>query len=532
MESELKEPMTEKSIEAVYEKETESSFKDSLTRVFNHGFFLVTLEREIHRFQRHGRPLSLAFFDLDEFALRNRRLGVMPCDRILKNVAEVIQSNVRSADLVARYSGDRFAVLLVETGPRQARDVAERIRSAVASLAGGDLTVSVGMSALANGTPKSRDDLIREALSALKEAKLRGKDRTCVFKADAPRLGAGVERVLVVDDDLLNRKLMEGLLRPHGYDIQTVATGSEALYVMAREDIDLVLLDVMMPGLDGFEVCRAIKAEEETRMTPVILITALDDVETKIRGIEAGADDFITKPPNREELTARVKSLLKMKRLNGNLTSMENVLFSLAKSVEAKDRYTQDHVDRVCEIAIAIGKEMGLPEMDLEALRFGATLHDIGKMGIPEEILNKPGPLDERERAVIETHPDIGHRICLPLKRNLGAALDVVRHHHEKLDGSGYPDRLSGDAIPMVARIVAVADIFDALCTDRPYRKALSLDRAFAILEAEAAQGKLDRDVVKRLIGLVSTEEPHFAGLPSSVESKRPPSMERVAGIW
>lgn len=130
----------------------------------------------------------------------------------------------------------------------------------------------------------------------------------------------------------------------------------------------------MMPGLDGFDVCRAIKAEEETRMTPVILITALDDVETKIRGIEAGADDFITKPPNREELTARVKSLLKMKRLNGNLTSMENVLFSLAKTVEAKDRYTQDHVDRVCEIAIAIGKEMDMSDTDLEALRFGAVL--------------------------------------------------------------------------------------------------------------------------------------------------------------
>jgi putative two-component system response regulator len=505
--------MTEESIASVYEKETQASFTDNLTGVYNHGFFLVTLEREIHRCRRQWRPLSLAMVDMDEFALRNVRMGVMACDRILKDVAGVIQSIVRSADLVARYSGDRFAVVLLEAGPSEAREVGERIRAAVASFTGADPTVSVGLSSLTEGVAASRDELIREAFDALKEAKLRGKNRTCVFKPNGSHPGVDVQRILVVDDDALNQKLMEGLLLPHGYDVHKVASGSEALYIMAREDIDLVLLDVMMPGMDGFEVCRAIKADAETRMTPVILITALDDVETKIRGIEAGADDFITKPPNREELTARVKSLLKLKKLNGNLTSMENVLFSLAKSVEAKDRYTQDHVDRVCELAVAIGKEMRMSTGDLEALRFGATLHDIGKMGIPEGILNKPGPLDERERAVIETHPDIGHRICLPLKKNLGAALEVVRHHHEKLDGSGYPDGLVGEAIPMVARIVAVADIFDALRTDRPYRGALPLERALGILNEEVSQGKLDRDVVKRLIGLVLTEKPHCAGL-------------------
>jgi putative two-component system response regulator len=333
--------------------------------------------------------------------------------------------------------------------------------------------------------------------------------------------------VLIVDDDPLNRKLMQRLLRVHGYEIYTAANGSEALYIVTREDIDLVLLDVMMPGIDGFEVCRAIKKDEETRRTPVILLTALEDVETKIRGIEAGADDFITKPPNREELTARVRSLLKMKRLNGNLTSIENVLFSLAKTVEAKDRYTQDHVDRVCEIAVAVGKEMAMPDTDLDVLRFGAALHDIGKMGVPEEILNKPGALDPTERAIIETHPEIGYRICLPLKRNLGGALDVVRHHHEKMDGSGYPDGLRGEEISIAARIVAVADIFDALRTDRPYRRALPLRKAREILEMEASAGKLDRDVVKCLIDLFCADNPDDGIFPCPERCKAPPAAAR-----
>jgi putative two-component system response regulator len=265
-------------------------------------------------------------------------------------------------------------------------------------------------------------------------------------------------------------------------------------------DIDVILLDVMMPGIDGFEVCRRIKGNPATRMIPIIFVTALDDTDSRVEGIEAGGDDFITKPVNKIELLARTKSLIGVKRLNNNLASIEDVLFSLAITVEAKDAYTQGHIERVGNVAVLLGRKIGVSKKDIEALRFGGTLHDIGKIGVPEDILNKPGPLTDKEFEIMKTHADIGYKICSPLKKNLGPALDVIRHHHEKLDGSGYPDGLKGDEIPMVARIMAVADIYDALITDRPYRKGMSKEKAFGIINKEAGEGKLDPEVVKCLL--------------------------------
>jgi putative two-component system response regulator len=307
-----------------------------------------------------------------------------------------------------------------------------------------------------------------------------------------------------VDDEPLNLKLLEALMVPLKYDLLKAINGIEALETVANREVDLVLLDVMMPEMDGFEVCRRIKTNEATRMIPVVLITALDDMDSKIKGIEAGADDFISKPPNRAELLARTKSLIKLKKLNNNLASIETVLFSLANAVEAKDAYTQGHITRVSTVGVQLGRKMGLSPSELEALRFGGALHDIGKIGISETILNKPGPLDPDEWTIMQTHTEIGYHICLPLKKNLGAALEVVRHHHEKMDGSGYPDGIAGDKISMVARIMAVADIYDALITDRPYRKGLSRKKAISILSADAEAGKLDAGVVQELIGMVT----------------------------
>jgi putative two-component system response regulator len=246
-----------------------------------------------------------------------------------------------------------------------------------------------------------------------------------------------------------------------------------------------------------------LKASEATRLIPVVLLTDLDDRESKIKGIESDADDFITKPPNKMELLARTKSLIKLKRLNDKLASIENVLFSLAKTVEAKDEYTQGHVERVSKLAIALGKKMGLSEREMEALRYGGILHDIGKIGIPGDILNKPGPLNDGEWEVMKNHPVAGYNICLPLKKNLGAALEVIRHHHEKLDGSGYPDGIKNEEISTAARIMAVVDIYDALVTDRPYRKGMPLEKAVEILKQEASNQKLDPAVVKYLIEFV-----------------------------
>jgi len=192
-----------------------------------------------------------------------------------------------------------------------------------------------------------------------------------------------------------------------------------------------------------------------------------------------------------------------VRELNKNLVSVENALFSLASAVEAKDNYTLGHTQRVANLAVALGKRLRLGEKEVFALRLGGILHDVGKIGIAEEILNKPGKLEKHEWEIMKSHPEIGYRICLPLKSTLGIALDVVRHHHEKLDGSSYPDGLKGDQISLEARIMCVVDIYDALVTERPYRGAMPKQKAIDILQEEVELGKLDGTVVNELKDLV-----------------------------
>lgn len=499
---------TMRQIQSNYQEHTSSPFKDSLTGLFTHGFFLVYIEQEIQRLKRYGQSFSLAIVDIDSFSMINHRHGVIHGEKSLQKVGQIIQRHIRNADIAARYAGDQFAILFINTPSESAIKAAENLRLLAETESDGEITVSIGLSSPTNDLQEGPEKLIQEAYSALKQAKIRGKNRVYHHRLNNKKERSHAQpTILIVDDEPLNLKLMKGLLKPLGYTIRMATNGVDALYQLNNAEIDLALLDIMMPKMDGFKVCSAIKANEETRLIPVVLLTALDDVETKIKGIEAGADDFITKPPHKPELIARIRSLIRIKRLNSNLTSIENVLFSMAKSVEAKDSYTQGHVDRVSELAISIGKSMKLSEDELEALRLGGALHDVGKLGVPEEILNKPGPLEDNEWEIMKTHSDIGHKICLPLKKNLGQALDIIRHHHEKLDGSGYPDGLKGAEILMVTRIMAVADIFDALTSDRPYRRALPTIKALEILLKESGEGKIDGNVTQCLIQLISDEE-------------------------
>ncbi len=494
--------------EAMSLKQTSSPFWDSLTGLFSKAFFQIYIEQEIQRQNRYGNTFSLVLMDIDAFGFFNRKHGTDRGNQILKRLGRVIQETLRGADIAARCAGDRFAILLVNTEANDALIVSEHLRKAVETDSNGEITVSIGFTASTGNIQSGPEKVFQEARSALKRAKADGKNRVYHHRQMAPQTSGDIQpTILIVDDDPLNQELLEGLLAPLGHSTRLADDGVEALECLGQTEIDLVLLDIMMPGMDGFEVCKRIKANEETRQIPTVLITALDDVQTKVKGIEAGADDFLTKPPHKAELIARVKSLLRIRQLNRNLTGIENVLFSMARTVEAKDRYTQGHVDRVSRLAFSIGKKMGLPEKELNALRLGGALHDIGKLGIPGEILNKPGPLSDQEWTIMKTHPEIGHDICFPLKKNLGHALDIVRHHHEKLDGSGYPDGLKGDEILMVTRIMAVADIFDALTSDRPYRKAMSNQKALDILHEEAQAGKNDISVIHHLTQLVSDGE-------------------------
>ena len=305
--------------------------------------------------------------------------------------------------------------------------------------------------------------------------------------------------VLVVDDIAGNRRLLELLLASDGHVVRTASDGDEAVLTVHDAPPDLVLMDVRMPKVDGFEACRAIKQDPSTRLIPVVLITSLDDTASRIRGIEAGADDFVSKPFNAPELRARVRSLLRIKRYTDDLDSAESVIVSLALTIEARDRTTDGHCQRLAEYASAFGRSLGLDEDDVAALKRGGFLHDVGKVGIPDAVLLKPGRLAHEEYELMKQHTIIGDRLCGEL-RSLRKVRPIVRHHHERIDGSGYPDRLRDDAIPLLAQIMGIVDVFDALTTERPYKVALPFARAAEELRREAARGWRHADLVNTFL--------------------------------
>jgi putative two-component system response regulator len=297
--------------------------------------------------------------------------------------------------------------------------------------------------------------------------------------------------VLVADDQLPNRELMEELLTAEGLKVITAPDGSEALQQIQRESIDLVILDVMMPHLNGFEVCEKIKGNPATYLLPVILVTALSDRQDRIDGIKAGADDFLTRPVDSTQLIARVRSLLKLKQRTDELERAEAVLFSLARSIEGKDPYTHGHCERLAEYSASLGEHLGLAEDQITALRRAGVVHDIGKIAIPDSILLKPASLSPEEWKLVQQHPVVGERICSPLKSFRGV-LPIIRQHHEKYDGSGYPDGLRGDAINLAARVLQIVDVYDALTTVRPYKPAFSITEALQTMKQEVARGWWD----------------------------------------
>jgi putative two-component system response regulator len=305
--------------------------------------------------------------------------------------------------------------------------------------------------------------------------------------------------VLVVDDGIANRELIAAYLSGIDCEIRLAEDGRTALDIIETSLPDLVLLDVQMPDMDGYEVCRRIKSMPRGRLVPVVMITALNEAHDRISALEAGADDFMSKPVERAELVARVRSALRLKALYNTLDSAEQVIFSLAAAVEAKDAFTERHTQRVGESARYLGRRIGLPEFALDALYRGGVIHDIGKIGVPDSILLKPGPLNEAETARMREHVAIGEAIVRPLQ-SAASLLPIIRHHHERYDGRGYPEGLRGRAIPRLARIVALCDSFDALVNDRPYRPRLSTEEAVARLHAGAG-AQWDPEMVEIFTG-------------------------------
>jgi putative two-component system response regulator len=356
-------------------------------------------------------------------------------------------------------------------------------------------------------SPIERFDSATKFVAALTPAAWVHHDRPGLVTPTRPQQGARkisrpLPTVLVVDDSAANRELIEACLADVDCRVRLAGDGPSALAAIESGAPDLVLLDVQMPGMDGYTVCKRIKSNPALRLVPVVMITALDRSQDRVQALEAGADDFMSKPVERMELVARVQSALRQKSLYDRLDSAEQVIFSLAAAVEAKDSYTERHTNRVAESARYLGTRLGLPQDDLDALYRGGIIHDIGKIGVPDSVLLKPGPLDSSELVLMRAHPEIGENIVRPL-RSGSDLLPIVRHHHEAFDGHGYPDGLRGAGIPLLARIVAVCDAFDALTNDRPYRRRLSEHEAIAILNGGAG-----RQWDPQLVSLLTCEIP------------------------
>jgi putative two-component system response regulator len=313
--------------------------------------------------------------------------------------------------------------------------------------------------------------------------------------------GLPAGKVLVVDDERANVEVLTRMMRREGYEVISASNGQLALDAVVRDRPDLVLMDVNMPVLNGFDACRQLKRETATRLLPVILLTGLAATEDRLRGIEAGADDFLSKPFVVDELRARVRSLMRLKRYTDELESAESVILSLALTIEARDPCTGGHCERLARYAVALGAKLGLDEEQQIALHRGGFLHDVGKVGIADAVLLKAGSLTDEETLQMRQHPIIGDALCGQM-RSLQAVRPIVRHHHERQDGSGYPDGLRGDAIPWLASVISVADSYDAMTTERPYKRSKTPEQARAELREEALKGWKHPAIVEALFDL------------------------------
>ena len=311
-------------------------------------------------------------------------------------------------------------------------------------------------------------------------------------------------RLLLVDSLEINRRLAKGMLRSAGqYEFFEAATGRAALDILDRQSIDLVILDLMMPDISGPEFCRRLKGNRKTQLLPILMITSMQGAEHEVLGIDAGADEYLTKPLHPSVLRARVRALLRHKSAIDSLDEAETILFALAQAVEARDSYTAEHCQRLATYSVALGVALGLSRPELVALYRGGFLHDIGKISMPDSILHGNKRLTEAEWVIMRQHTTRGEQICRPMK-SLAPVLPIIRSHHEKWDGSGYPDGLAGENSPLLARILQTVDIFDALITERTYKRAFSVEEATSVLEEEVGRGWRDPELVSLFVSLLS----------------------------
>ncbi len=345
--------------------------------------------------------------------------------------------------------------------------------------------------------------------SALKSIHLENEVESPSLKRAASTLhvplidGLAEPTVLIADGAEISRRLLRGILKSSQYRLLESTNGTEALSILAHEKVDLLVVNLLLPEVSGPELCWRMKQNRNTQLIPIIMLTSVHGVENEINGISSGADEFLIKPLHPSVVRTRVRAMLRNKAAIDSLEEAESILFALAQTVEQRDRYTGGHCQRLATYSVAIGTALGLPRRELVALHRGGYLHDIGKISIPDAVLFKQGPLNAEEWEVMRTHTIRGEDICRPMK-TLAPVLPVIRNHHERWDGTGYPDRLGGEDIPLLARILQMADIYDALTTARPYKRAYSHLEAITVMEEEARQGWRDPELVSVFRELVA----------------------------
>jgi putative two-component system response regulator len=301
--------------------------------------------------------------------------------------------------------------------------------------------------------------------------------------------------VLIVNSEELSRRLLRSMFKTAPYRFVEASRPSEALAILDREKIDLVILELMLPEMSGLDLCRRVKADRRTQLIPILVLTSMHGADSEVASMSSGADEFLIKPFHPAVMRARVRAMLRNKAAVDSLEEAEAILLTLAQAVEQRDPHTGGHCQRLAAYCLTMGIALGLSRPELLVLHRSAYLHDIGKISIPDAVLFKQGALDAHEWTLMRQHSVRGEEICRPMK-SLAPVLPVIRHHHERSDGSGYPDGLKGDRIPLLARVLQVVDIYDALSSVRSYKPAMSHLEAIATLEAEAERGWRDPELV------------------------------------
>jgi len=355
---------------------------------------------------------------------------------------------------------------------------------------------------------------------------------------DPVQRGTNRPRVAVIEDDAAVRRVLGRILEDAGYGVLALPDGESGLRAIAEHQPDLVILDLTLPRIDGLEVCRRLRADPASVALPIIVLTAHTSTSDMVAALDAGADDFVAKPFQQVELLARLRSSFRTREVIRRMEQAHDIVVALANAVEAKDLGLKDHCRYLAYRSARLAAYVGLREGELEGVAYGALLHDIGKIGISEHVLHKPGPLTEDEFRIMREHPEIGERICDPLRMSRDFT-PIIRHHHERWDGTGYPDGLAGESIPLGARIVALADAFDAIVRGRPYRAARSVEEAFDELRRHSGKQfdpglvplfieETDRDgagigpsVELPRVALLGHEAPIVTGAPSGAGAAR-----------